>query len=198
MSFASGALNTILFVFVLFGVYGALAVTDDAWAIAQAGTESAENGASLACYVISYASVTPALRIDWLPPEGTYWFLLEDIPFPDGTDFLVLGVLVSIAIFFLRRTVLKEQRPKLKAYVVSASIVLGVIVVGWVLLKLIAFFLMLGCGQSIGLTQEAILAGRAAAIEGVSAAGAVIPSLMLALFSGVASVRTFLRGGNVK
>lgn len=194
MDFFKSLLNAIIFVFIIYGVYSALSASTNPGAVVEnLAADPVATGGALVCYGYAYSSVTPAWQIDWLPPEGYLIFMVEDIPFPDGTDFLPLGIVMLAVMIVLRLTVLKNK-PGIRQYLIAAGIIAGVLVISWIILKIVMYLLMLSCGMQLGFSEETVLAARATSIDAMTKAKFIWPMLVLSLFSGAVIMRTFFGG----
>ena len=195
MGFLAGLSTVLLCAFIAFGLYTTITHTQNPSSILQNITaEPLKGGSSAVCYAIAYNSVTPALQHDWLPPHDTRTPVLEDLPLPDGSDFLGLGLAALLGILILRVTIFRSQLSGLAKIGLAALILAILIILAWLLIKFTMFGLMYKCGEGIGLTHEQITAGRDAAIAAFQTAGIAWPLMLFSTFSGLTYLRLFTGG----
>ena len=123
------------------------------------------------------------------------WCLIEheekcnlEIPYPDNTDLLGLFIFAILALTVIKTTNLKNN------YLFAIPVFLMFLISGWILWKIVMYYLFLwGAGQ-IGLSYiEASQVRQAVIIEGAKIG---LPLLILTLFTFVAGLKLLPRKWN--
>ena len=188
MSWLSTLAKILAVVMLFIGVTTAyLELTDESKdeIISNLSANPLKGGALGSCFLVSYNYVTASYQYEWLGNPDTKIFMLEDIPLPDSFDVIPIGIIIMIVFVFLKYTLFAQPR-SIKTYVIAGISMIASIFVLWVFIKTIMYFLMMGCGDGIGLTKDMIDLARSAVANKYSEFNLFYSSLLITAFSSTA------------
>jgi hypothetical protein len=164
---------------------------------AIANNISLEKAGSITCFALGYNSITPAFQKDWLPesiqPKGNLLYMIEDVPLPDTTDFIILGIVALITITILRYTIMRLEG--ISKWFIAIGILLAVMIVFWIIIKIVAYNMMTGCAHDLGVSKELALQIRQESINSANKTGLVWPIFIFSIFGVITFFKIAFSGG---
>lgn len=173
--------------FIVFGVWGALDSLDDETfnqIFLDNNNTFAQTGKDFMLMAITFGATTPAYRYN-LPFINGYIVGINDIPYLDLTDLIILVPVWLITMFFLKRINFK-QKP-IEVILIKILIIVIILIITFLFIKWFQYQLYLNSAVNLGIPRENAIQAREdvlARTEKVSGAIAVI-----AFLGGLAAIK---------
>jgi len=182
---AEGIFNKItlalLFALLLVGVYSGLKNVDSEKLLQAVKNDTIKAGAGALYFAQGLSATTPAWKIDWLPPKEKYIYILEEIPYPDSSDFIAVAIIATIIFVIISH--IEWFKTTFKGFILAVVLLLTSIIGAWVLWKVGMYYLYFAGCDSIGITTQECINTRNSFLEKVDDFG--IPILVITFISAL-------------
>ena len=173
--------------FIIFGILGSLYNIDDTTfddIFAESNLTIQEKGTHFIVMGLAFNAITPSYRYE-LPGTDKYYVGLNDIPYFDLSDLIVLAPVSMLTMWFIRKV--RFHQSPIWNFVIKLSVIIIVIMMAYLAVKFLQYHLYLNSATKLGIPRDVAINMRNNILDNTEQVSGILG--IIAFIGGIGAVK---------